>query len=122
MILIHVDDVARGLVRIAALDGTQASGKSFVLADMEPVSMPMFCGLAATLLRVRAPGRIPKWLAAWVAGRPIVETLLHKETARRTILPGSHLLYPSYREGLPATLCAMGLLNSSDPLTSAPSS
>lgn len=112
MILVHVDDAAQGLVGIASLDDARASGKSFVLTDLEPVTMTSFCGLAAKLMLVRAPGNIPKWLATLVAGQPIVETTLHQDGTRPTFadLPGFSLIYPSYREGLPATLHALGLM------------
>jgi len=123
MIVIHVDDVARGLVAISGLDPSRATPKSYVLTDREPVAMASFCGLAASLLGVAAPGTIPKWLAALVAGKPIVETTLRQERARPTLseLPGCSLLYPSYREGLPATLQALGLTPSAHPSTSLPS-
>ncbi len=110
MILVHVDDAVRGLVRIAALDRTQASGKSFVLTDIEPVAMTSFTGLAATSMGVSAPGRAPTWMAALFAGKPIVETTLHKEKIRSSFgeLPDCGLIYPSYREGLPSTLRMLG--------------
>jgi nucleoside-diphosphate-sugar epimerase len=110
MILVHVEDVARGLVRIAGLDRAASSGKSFVLTDMEPVTMTSVFGMAARLMGVSVPGSIPKWLASLVAGQPIVETTLHKEAVRSTFseLPESSLIYPSFREGLPPTLKALG--------------
>lgn len=112
MILIHVDDAARGLVRIASLDRGHAFGRSFVLTDIEPVTMPSFSGLAATLMGVSAPGSAPKWVATLFAGKPIVETTLHKEGTRPTFgeLPDCGLIYPSYREGLPATLQPLGYI------------
>jgi 2-alkyl-3-oxoalkanoate reductase len=113
MILVHVDDAARGLVRIAGRDRAQASDTSFVLTDMEPVAMTSFSGLAAKLMGVPAPGAAPIWLAALFVGKPIVETTLHREGTRPTFadLPDCSLIYPSYREGVPATLKALGYLH-----------
>lgn len=110
MILIHVDDAARGLVRVASLDRVHAVAKSFVLTDNEPVTMTDFTGLAATLMGVPAPRSAPKWLATLFAGKPIVETTLHAEKTQSDLseLLDCCLIYPSYREGLPAALRALG--------------
>ena len=111
MVLVHVEDAARGLVRIASMDRARATGASFVLTDDEPVSMAAFCGMASTLMGAPMSGSVPKWIASFVAGKPIVETTLHKEPIRSSFseLTGGSLVYPTYREGLPATLQALGM-------------
>jgi NAD dependent epimerase/dehydratase family enzyme len=110
MILIHVDDAARGIERIARLDAAAITGKSFVLTDTDPVGMTSFSGLAAKELGVPAPGNAPKWIAALIAGKPIVETTLHEVQIRPSFaeLEDFKLKYSSYRSGLPATLQALG--------------
>lgn len=110
MILVHVDDAARALMRIAGLDRTQAATRSFVLTDNEPVAMTAFAGLAAASLGVAKPGSVPKWLATLFAGKPIVETTLHCAKVRHDFeaLPDCSLVYPSYREGIPDVLRAVG--------------
>lgn len=107
MILIHVDDAARGLVCLTG-DPERTVGKPFVLTDREPVAMTSFSGLAATLMGVPTPGTVPKWFATLFAGKPIVETTLHAEGTTSTAVPGYSLVHPSYREGLTVTLHAMG--------------
>ena len=110
MVLIHVEDAARGLVRVAASEAAQIIGKSFVLTDSCPVEMNAFFELAASLMGVAAPGRIPRWLASMVAGRSLVETTTCSVPIKSSLLnfPDDQLKYPSYREGLPPTLKELG--------------
>ncbi|MDQ2843788.1 MAG: NAD(P)H-binding protein [Acidobacteriota bacterium] len=112
MALIHVEDAARGLVRVAGSKASQIVGKSFVLTDSYPVEMKSFFELVATLMGVSAPGRIPRWLASLVAGRPLIETMICDLPIRSSNLNLSdfQLKYPSYREGLPVTLKTLGYL------------
>lgn len=109
MLLIHVEDAARGLVAIADQSRERVAGRSFVLVDDAPVSMEVFFSTAAGLIGVRAPGRVPTWMAELAAGKPIVETTLQKEPVRSTFADLScALVRTSFREGLPDTLCALG--------------
>ncbi len=112
MALIHVLDAARGLIHIAEFESHRIIGKSFVLTDGSPVEMQAFFGLAANYMGVPAPGRIPQWLASMVAGRALVETMLYDIPIKSSISSFSdfQLTFPSYREGLPATLVALGFL------------
>jgi len=78
MVLTHVDDAARGLITIAGLGASQIAGKSYVITDADPVDMAAFFGLAAQLMGVASPGRVPKWMASLVAGQSLIEATLHK--------------------------------------------
>ncbi len=112
MALIHVQDAARALVHIAGMESDAIAGKSFVLTDGAPVTMDAFFGLAARHLGVAAPGSVPRWLAALVAGRALVDTMLYDLPVTSSI-PGFadfQLTFPSYREGVPATLTALGYM------------
>lgn len=105
LVLIHVDDVARGLLEIAGLPTSKALRQSFVLVDNEPASMEDFIRLAAELMHVRTPGKVPSWMASLVAGKPIVETTLHRERFRSDCAQLLGVLrFPSYREGVPASI------------------
>ena len=112
MVMIHVEDAARGLLHVAESESRQFTGKSFVLTDSLPVRMESFFGLAASCMGVSAPGRIPQWLASLVAGQTLVESILCDMPIDSSIstFPGFQLKYQSYREGLPATLATLGYL------------
>lgn len=110
MILIHVEDVARLLVKVADAERLQILNKSLVFTDGCGVEMDIFFAFAASLLGVSAPGRVPRWLATAFAGGPLVEAMLSHIPTKPSIerFPGFSLKFPSYREGLPATLDSLG--------------
>jgi NAD dependent epimerase/dehydratase family enzyme len=112
MALIHVEDAARGLMKIAGSDSARVAGRSFVLTDNAPAEMSAFFGLSAKCMGVAPPGRIPRWLASIVAGRSIVETMQCDLPIKSSVrdLPDFQLRYPSYREGLPAVLAKLGYI------------
>jgi len=112
MALIHVEDAARGLIKVADSDSSRVAGRSFVLTDNCPAEMSAFFGLSAECMSVTPPGRIPRWLASIVAGRPIVETMLCDLPIKSSVhdLPDFQLRYPTYREGLPAVLAKLGYI------------
>jgi 2-alkyl-3-oxoalkanoate reductase len=108
--MIHVEDAARALVHLAALDREQVQGRSFVVADGSNASMSEFLRTAAELLGVRPPKMAPAWLASLFAGKALVETLTRDVIAepRALLQTGFAFRYPSYREGLPPTLDKLG--------------
>lgn len=64
----------------------------------------------ADAMDVKRPGSAPAWLAALVAGAISVETMtldVHVDNAA-LLETGFEFRYPSYREGVPATLQALG--------------
>ncbi len=58
----------------------------------------------------KQPGAVPAWLAAFVAGSIAVETITLDAHADPSALlaTGFRFRYPSHREGVPATLAALG--------------
>jgi nucleoside-diphosphate-sugar epimerase len=110
MPLVHVQDAARALVHLAALDRGRLSGRSFVIADGHQASMAEFLGCAADCLGARRPRSVPLWLARPFAGTVLCETLTRDIVADPAgiIETGFSFLYPSYREGLPPTLQRLG--------------
>ena len=110
MVLIHVKDTARLLMKVAESERSQILRKSFVFTAGCGVQMDTFFAFAASLLGVSAPGRVPRWLATAFAGGPLVEAMLSDCPIKPSIdrFPDFRLKYPSYREGLPATLDMLG--------------
>lgn len=115
MALTHLEDAARSLVHLVEMPPGATVGREFVVTDGCPVTMDDFFSLAASLMSAKQPGRVPYWLAALVAGRPLIETMLCRRPVAPTGLPGFEFRFPSYREGLPATLEALGRLRSRSP-------
>lgn len=110
MAVIHVEDAARGLIHVAESESRQMAGNSFVLTDNCPVEMQAFFGFSASCMGVPEPGRIPTWLASIFAGRTLVESILCDVPIHSSIsgFRDFQLRYPTYREGIPATLAQLG--------------
>ena len=108
--LIHVEDAARGLVHIAGLEPSAIAGRSFVLSDGCALETNAFFDAAAAQIGVSRPGRVPQWLASIVAGPAAVETITCNApvTFAPSNFPDDRLEFPSYREGLTATLATLG--------------
>jgi hypothetical protein len=108
--LIHVQDAARALVHLAALDPGRLSGRSFVIADGHEGSMAEFLGCAADCLGAPRPSSVPLWFARLFTGSVLCETLTRDIIADPGALleTGFTFLYPSYREGLPPTVERLG--------------
>lgn len=109
--LVHVEDAARALLHLAALPRAELEGRSFAVADGAAQTASEIFGYAAELLGAPAPGSVPRWLARWVAGKVAVETLGRDLRAlpRALARTGFGFRYPDAREGLSATLAALGL-------------
>ena len=110
MPLVHVEDAARGLIHLAALDRKQTVGKTFVLADGSEVTNRELFNDMARMMNVKAPGRVPKWLASISAGKILIETMTRNllDEPDGLIATGFVFKYPSYREGIPPTLEKLG--------------
>jgi nucleoside-diphosphate-sugar epimerase len=108
--LIHVEDAARALVHLAHLGPKSLAGRSFVIADGSQPTMSEFFGFASESMNVPRPRNAPAWLAQLAAGKVLCETLTRNIVAVPTALrdTGFQFRYPSYREGLPPTLRALG--------------
>ena len=120
--MVHVTDAARALVHLATLahantkvDGiaalavTNVVGRTFLAMDGADTTQRMLWDATADAMGVKRPGTDPAWLAAYVAGAIDVESKtldVHVDNSalRKT---GFSLTYPSYREGVPATLAQL---------------
>lgn len=104
--LTHVTDAAGALVHLAALPRTELVGRTFLAMDGTDTTQRELLDYTATLMGVNRPGAVPAWLAALVAGAIAVETItldVHADPSA-LLATGFHFRYPSYREGVPATL------------------
>ena len=108
--LTHVTDAARALVHLAALAETHVVGRTFLAVDGSDATQRMLLDATADAMGVKRPGSVPTWLAALVAGSIVVETITLDVHADNSALleTGFEFRYPSYREGVPATLQALG--------------
>jgi 2-alkyl-3-oxoalkanoate reductase len=108
--LTHVTDAARALVHLAGLAETNVVGRTFLAVDGADATQRMLLDATADAMRVKRPGSAPAWLAALVAGSISAETMTLDVHADNSALleTGFDFTYPSYREGVPATLQALG--------------
>jgi 2-alkyl-3-oxoalkanoate reductase len=121
--LVHVTDAARALVHLAglaqahvnvegmaALAETNVVGRTFLAMDGADTTQRMLLDVTADAMGVKRPGSAPTWLAALVAGSISAETITLDVHVDNTVLleTGFEFRYPSYREGVPATLQALG--------------
>src|SRR5712692_2783811 len=108
--LVHVTDAARALVHLAGLPRTGLVGRTFIVMDGADTTQRELLDETATLMGVKRPGAVPTWLAALVAGSIAMETITLDAHADPSALlaTGFHFRYPSHRQGVPATLAALG--------------
>lgn len=126
--LTHVTDAARTLVHLAGLSQanvnvvglgmaelveTNVVGRTFLAMDGADATQRVLLDTTADAMGVKRPGPVPAWLAALVAGSISVETITLDVHADNSALleTGFEFRYPSYREGVPATLQALGSAN-----------
>ncbi len=109
--LIHVRDAARAIVHLAALGKDRLRGRSWILVDAAGgTRLGDFFDHAAALMGVAPPPRAPAWLLSRLMGRILFETLSRDVAAdpRDLVATGFRFSYQTVREGLPATLSALG--------------
>ena len=109
--LIHVRDAARAIVHLAGLGQDRLTGRSWILVDQAGgARLSDFFDHAAALMGVSPPARAPAWLLSVLMGRILFETLSRDVGAEPSALlaTGFRFSYPTIREGLPATLEALG--------------
>ncbi len=97
--------------RIFVLGGTGFVGEETVHeAVARGLAVQVLVRSGAGAARVRAPLRAPDWLLSRLMGRVLMETL-HRDVradASALVATGFTLAYPTFREGLPPTLEALG--------------
>lgn len=110
--LTHVTDAARALIHLARLSQTNVNvvGRTFLAVDGSNATQRMLLDTTAEAMGVKRPGSVPAWLAVLFAGSISVETITLDVHADNSALleTGFEFRYPSYREGVPATLEALG--------------
>jgi len=108
--LVHVIDAARAIVHLAGLPRKAIVDHLFMAMDGAGTTQRELINATAMYLGVKQPGAVPAWLAALIVGPMLVETITFDAQADHSSLQetGFHFLYPSYREGVPATLAELG--------------
>ncbi len=108
--LTQVDDAARAIVHLAGQPRDALAGRAFVITDGADATQRELLDYTADLMGVKRAPRVPAPLAALVAGQVAVETITRDAHANPAALLGTGFIfrYPSYREGVPATLAALG--------------
>lgn len=108
--IVHVTDAARALVHLAALAETKGVRRTFLAIDGADTTQRMLLDATADAMSVKRPRSVPTWLAALVAGSIGVETITLDVHADNSALLKTDFdfTYPSFREGVPATLAHMG--------------
>jgi nucleoside-diphosphate-sugar epimerase len=108
--LVAAADVAQGIRRAVEL---APAGREFIVTEDGFVRQSEWVGSLADMLHQSRPTfRAPLFLASWVAGRVPAETFVSsKRPSNRRMREelGVQLLYPTHREGFPATLVSLGV-------------
>jgi nucleoside-diphosphate-sugar epimerase len=104
---IHAADAASAILK--AIEKMPV-GEKFIIADDTPVSQKDFTLYMAELLNKKKPRKIPAFIIKLVIGRDLFEIvstncIVSNQKAKRIL--GWKPQYPSYREGLKATLKEM---------------
>jgi len=108
--LTHVEDVARAIVHLAGQPRAALVGRNVVITDGVDSTQRALLDYTAGLMGVKRASRAPAPLVALVAGRVTVEVItrdVHADPAA-LLATGFAFRYPSYREGVPATLATLG--------------
>ena len=99
---VHVDDVVNVLATIAEKN---IKNESFIVTDSNPVLFKEFINFACDELGIKHPGSIPVFLAKAVLGGDFVKLLTTSIRASNAkIAKIVQFQYPSYKEGIRATL------------------
>jgi 2-alkyl-3-oxoalkanoate reductase len=107
--LIHVDDVARALVHLAALPAERLREHPWIVTDGTATTQRELLGLGAQLLHAPAPRSVPRWLASLMAGSVGAKSLARDVPTDPSALfaTGFALRYGSIATGLPASLARL---------------
>jgi nucleoside-diphosphate-sugar epimerase len=101
---VHADDAASAIIK--AIE-KQPVGEKFIIADDTPVSQKDFTTYMAELMHQKKPGHIPGWIIRCLLGKDfyaIIRMNCVVSNAKAKDLLDWKPAYPSYREGLAATL------------------
>ena len=110
--LTHVEDAARAIVHLAGQPRATLVGRNVVITDGADPTQRALLDYTAGLMGVKRASRAPAPLVALIAGRVTVEVIARDVHADPAALIATDFAfrYPSYREGVPATLAALAAL------------
>ena len=110
--LVHVEDAARALVHVVSQPRAAIVGRTIVVADGTATTQNQLFGETATLLGARAPRHVPRWLAALLVGRVLVETMSRDVWAEPLWLraSGFRFQHQDFRAGMAETVRSLDLL------------
>ena len=104
---VHVEDCARAYVKVLE---KMPLGERFILADDLPCTLREFSDFMADTMNTPRPGSLPRFLVRLAMGKRILQTVTMNckvsNSKARSMLDWK-LSYPTYREGLPATIAAL---------------
>jgi nucleoside-diphosphate-sugar epimerase len=101
---IHVKDCAEAYVRVLE---KMPIGEKFIIADDSPCTVREFSDLMAESMNVPEPKSVPGFIIRFVLGKLLYETITMNcrvSNAKAKKQLDWELKYPTYREGLPATI------------------
>lgn len=101
---VHVDDVANALALVAEKN---ARNNTYMVCDDEPAKFGEFVDYVADKLGMKRPGKVPAFLAKMAVGSDMIKLLTYSIRARNMKIKselGFALQYPTYREGIEASL------------------
>ncbi len=104
--LIHVEDAARAMIHLAALDESQLRAHPWIVTDGTATTQRALLELGAKLLGGPAPRAVPRWLASLVAGSVAASSFSRDVPTDASALfsTGFTLRYPTIETGLPASI------------------
>lgn len=107
--LIHVEDAARAMVHLAALDESRLREHPWIVTDGTVTTQRALLELGAKLLGAPAPRSVPRWLASLVVGSVGASSFSRDVPTDPSALfaTGFTLSYPSIATGLPATIARL---------------
>jgi len=108
--LTQVEDAARAIVHLAGQPRAALVGRTVVITDGADPTQRDLLDYTAGLMGVKHASHAPALLVALVAGRVTVDMIARDVHADPAALraTGFAFRYPSYREGVPAALAALG--------------
>jgi nucleoside-diphosphate-sugar epimerase len=108
--LVHVDDAARALVHIATSARADAHDGSWIVVDQSTLTLGEFLTRTAAVIGGPQPRRMPRWVGSVLLGSGLMAELSKDVPSDSTRLASSGFVFrfPRFREGLVATLAALG--------------
>lgn len=108
--LVHVDDAARALVHIATSARAKARVGSWIVVDQSMLTLGAFLTQTAEAVGGPKPRHAPRWIGRAILGSGIMAQLSKDSPTDSTRLTSSGFAFrfPRLRDGLAATLAALG--------------